>query len=356
MDDFDARRASLDLVTAFVNNNNLSAGELPTLLSNVFKAISGFEIHADVPAKPDKPNKTPAKPAPAPPAFKAESLETSVASVTPKVTKSPARETAPKLKALAADKPAVSIKTSLADPNVIISLITGEKFKTLKRHLKKHGLTEAEYKARFNLPDDYPMVASAYAELRRDVAKKMHARGKGAQPTATSDATPSLGILKETPKSTNAKPTLRKKTSAPKEAASSSPNSAKQHAVRSPRAAVVAANADTKASERSAGANKELAAGSASAPPVKVAEAMDKGAAPRQVRKRRMARQPATETSVTAPTPLKETTAQDQSQAASSKPRAGKSEKASGAPATIDQKAKIKPARKERKKLSPVFG
>ena len=43
MNDFDARRASLELVTAFVNNNRLTAAELPKLLGDVFKAISDFE-------------------------------------------------------------------------------------------------------------------------------------------------------------------------------------------------------------------------------------------------------------------------------------------------------------------------
>ncbi len=54
MDQFDARQATLDLVTAFVNNNSLKAQELPALLSDVFGAIAGFdEVKADSAASQD---------------------------------------------------------------------------------------------------------------------------------------------------------------------------------------------------------------------------------------------------------------------------------------------------------------
>jgi len=358
MDDFDARRASLDLVTAFVSNNKLSAAELPTLLSDIFKAISGFEIHTEGPVKSgNEPSKASAMPA-STLAPQAKAPRTLATSVTPETVKSPAPETTPRPKALGADKPAVSVEASLADPNFIISLITGEKLKMLKRHLTKHSLTEAEYRARFSLPADYPMVARAYAELRRDVAKKMHAKGKDVEPIGAPDATPAPEISKETPKSAKAEPAPRKRVSAPKKAVSSSARPAKPRAVRSTRTNV-AADITTKASEQLVQASKELAAGGA-APiplpePVKTAEATGKGPAPKQVKKRRMARPPA-KTGAAVPTTAKEAKAQDQNPTASSKRTTNKSGKASGASATITEEAKRKPGRKERKKLSPVFG
>ena len=69
--------------------------------------------------------------------------------------------------------PAVSIEESISNPDFIISLINGEKFKTLKRHLRANGLTETEYRERYNLPGDYPFVAPSYSRLRRGVAHKM---------------------------------------------------------------------------------------------------------------------------------------------------------------------------------------
>ena len=66
--------------------------------------------------------------------------------------------------------PAVSIRKSLASPHHIISLIDGKPYKTLKRHLARHGLTWAEYRERYNLPASYPAVAPAYSEHRRAVA------------------------------------------------------------------------------------------------------------------------------------------------------------------------------------------
>jgi len=52
-----------------------------------------------------------------------------------------------------------------------LSLIDGKPYKALKRHLRNHGLTPAEYRERFGLKADYPMVAPGYAEKRRDLAK-----------------------------------------------------------------------------------------------------------------------------------------------------------------------------------------
>lgn len=69
--------------------------------------------------------------------------------------------------------PAVSVKASLASKDQIISLIDGKPYKTLKRHLSGHGLTPEDYRARYKLPANYPMVAANYSEQRRRVAKEL---------------------------------------------------------------------------------------------------------------------------------------------------------------------------------------
>ncbi|MDQ1158909.1 putative transcriptional regulator [Sphingomonas sp. SORGH_AS 950] len=75
--------------------------------------------------------------------------------------------------------PAVSVRKSLASKDHIISMIDGKSYKTLRRHLATHGLTPEEYRARYNLKADYPMVAEAYSESRRTMAKKI---GLGRKP------------------------------------------------------------------------------------------------------------------------------------------------------------------------------
>ena len=70
-------------------------------------------------------------------------------------------------------KPAVPIKKSVT-PDYIICLEDGKKFKSLKRHLRTHyGLTPDEYRAKWGLPADYPMVAPNYAVARSELALKM---------------------------------------------------------------------------------------------------------------------------------------------------------------------------------------
>jgi len=70
-------------------------------------------------------------------------------------------------------KPAVAVRASIK-PEHIICLEDGKKMKMLKRHLMTdHGLTPADYRARWNLPTDYPMVAPNYAEARRGLAMKI---------------------------------------------------------------------------------------------------------------------------------------------------------------------------------------
>ena len=76
-------------------------------------------------------------------------------------------------------EPAVSIRSSIK-PDFIVCLEDGKKLKMLKRHLMTHyNLTPDQYRARWNLPADYPMVAPNYAEKRRELAKKI---GLGRKP------------------------------------------------------------------------------------------------------------------------------------------------------------------------------
>lgn len=77
------------------------------------------------------------------------------------------------LETLEKPKPAVSIRKSLQH-DYLICLEDGKKFKSLKRHLKsRYQMSPQEYRTRWGLPEDYPMVAPAYAEERSRLAKKM---------------------------------------------------------------------------------------------------------------------------------------------------------------------------------------
>ena len=69
--------------------------------------------------------------------------------------------------------PAVSVRKSLASRDHIISMIDGKPYKTLRRHLSRHGLTPEQYRERYNLKSDYPMVAESYSESRRSMAQKI---------------------------------------------------------------------------------------------------------------------------------------------------------------------------------------
>ncbi len=76
-------------------------------------------------------------------------------------------------------KPAVPIKRSVT-PNFIVCLEDGQKFKMLKRHLKTdHNMMPKEYRERWGLPGDYPIVAPKYAEKRSQLAKKIGFGTKG---------------------------------------------------------------------------------------------------------------------------------------------------------------------------------
>jgi predicted transcriptional regulator len=87
--------------------------------------------------------------------------------------------------------PAVSVRKSLASRDHIISLVDGKPYKSLRRHLSKHGMTPDDYRKRYGLKADYPMVAPAYADRRREMAKKIglgrkpkQAAGEGDQVTS----------------------------------------------------------------------------------------------------------------------------------------------------------------------------
>lgn len=88
--------------------------------------------------------------------------------------------------------PAVPIKKSIT-PDYIICLEDGKKFKSLKRHLRtKYDMTPDQYRAKWGLPPDYPMVAPNYASARSELAKAMGlgAQRRKAEPEAAASAAP----------------------------------------------------------------------------------------------------------------------------------------------------------------------
>jgi predicted transcriptional regulator len=117
-----------DIVAAYVGNNKLSIGELPDLISSVHKALQ----NAGAP-----------QPEPAP-------------------------------------VPAIPVKKSITT-DYLISLEDGRKYKSLKRHLATRGMTPDEYRAKWNLPKDYPMVAASYSAQRSNLAKTL-GLGRKTQP------------------------------------------------------------------------------------------------------------------------------------------------------------------------------
>jgi predicted transcriptional regulator len=118
-----------DIVSSHVTNNTVAVGDLPQLICNVHDALAGL-----------------ATPAPEP---------------------------------VVELVPAVSIRASVK-PDYIVCLEDGKKLKMLKRHLMtSYGLTPDDYRARWGLPADYPMVAPNYAEARRQLAKDI---GLGRKP------------------------------------------------------------------------------------------------------------------------------------------------------------------------------
>ena len=111
-----------DIVAAHVSNNMVAVGDVPQLIENVHGSLA--KLHG-ASAEEEKP------------------------------------------------EPAVSIRSSIK-PDYIVCLEDGKKLKMLKRHLMTHyNMTPDEYRAKWGLSPDYPMVAPNYAEQRRQLAKKI---------------------------------------------------------------------------------------------------------------------------------------------------------------------------------------
>jgi predicted transcriptional regulator len=99
--------------------------------------------------------------------------------------------------------PAVTPRRSLASKDHIVSMIDGKPYKTLKRHLAGHGLTPAQYRERYVLKADYPMVAENYAEMRRGLAKKI---GLGRKPGQKAESVGNAKPASKSPAKAAAKP------------------------------------------------------------------------------------------------------------------------------------------------------
>ncbi len=95
--------------------------------------------------------------------------------------------------------PAVSVRKSLASPDHILSMIDGKPYRTLRRHLAGHGLTPEEYRARYKLKPDYPMVAPSYAAERRAMAKKIGLGRKKPQVSEAATAKSTKSVLAPAP-------------------------------------------------------------------------------------------------------------------------------------------------------------
>jgi predicted transcriptional regulator len=112
-----------DIVSAHLSNNSVAVGDLPALIQNVHDALTG--LGRDAPAA------------------------------------EPKRE------------PAVPVRASVK-PDYIVCLEDGKRLKMLRRHLlTNYQMTPEQYRAKWNLPPDYPMVAPNYTEQRRTLAKKI---------------------------------------------------------------------------------------------------------------------------------------------------------------------------------------
>ncbi|HEY5280313.1 MAG TPA: MucR family transcriptional regulator [Pseudolabrys sp.] len=113
-----------EIVSAYVSNNTVPAVDIPGLISQVHGALSRVSSGAG-------------------------------------------------MAAIEAAKPAVSLKRSVT-PEFIVCLEDGKKFKSLKRHLRtQYNMTPEQYREKWNLPPDYPMVAPNYAAARSELAKQM---------------------------------------------------------------------------------------------------------------------------------------------------------------------------------------
>ncbi|WP_407523548.1 MucR family transcriptional regulator [Methylobacterium oryzisoli] len=101
--------------------------------------------------------------------------------------------------------PAVPIKKSIT-PDYLISLEDGRQYKSLKRHLTTRGLTPQEYRQKWGLPQDYPMVAANYAAQRSELAKSIGLGQQRRKASAPKSATPDPAI---TAAATDTKPVRR---------------------------------------------------------------------------------------------------------------------------------------------------
>jgi predicted transcriptional regulator len=124
LEEGDLIKLTSSIVSAYVSNNQVVSGDLPNLISEVHAALTRASV----------------------------------------------QETQPPREEL---KPAVPVKKSV-NPEFIVCLEDGKKFKSLKRHLRTHyNLSPEEYREKWGLPHDYPMVAPMYAAARSQLAKKM---------------------------------------------------------------------------------------------------------------------------------------------------------------------------------------
>ena len=99
----------------------------------------------------------------------------------------------PEAAAPARAEPMVPIRRSV-QPDYLISLEDGKRYKSLKRHLTGRGMTPEQYRAKWGLPKDYPMVAPNYAKQRSELARSMGLGQKRANPvTSESDPSPDMG-------------------------------------------------------------------------------------------------------------------------------------------------------------------
>jgi predicted transcriptional regulator len=138
-DTLEATALAADIVAAFVSNNKISVGELPELISSVHKALQNA-----------------GSPEPEPPP---------------------------------APTPAISVKKSIT-PDYLISLEDGKKYKSLKRHLATRGMSPDEYRTKWGLAKDYPMVAANYSAQRSSLAKTLGLGRKAAAAAPEPVATP----------------------------------------------------------------------------------------------------------------------------------------------------------------------
>ena len=147
--ELDLTSLTADIVSAYVAHNALTGDKLPDLIGSVYGALSRASVQGVEPEKVEL-------------------------------------------------KPAVAIKKSVT-AEYIICLEDGKRFKSLKRHLKSHyDLSPEEYREKWGLPRDYPMVAPSYAAARSDLAKNM---GLGRRGTAVAAAQPEAPVVKPAEKS-----------------------------------------------------------------------------------------------------------------------------------------------------------